>query len=297
LFKRLDAALRRRVVWIGGPVGVGKTTLVASYLSFRKLKPVWHRVDVRDGDPATFFHYLSAALAQRYPRKRSDLPPLTPEFMAGLPAFAHNFFERAFGRGSGRAVVVFDNFQDLPAESPLQQMLPDVLGVLPEHVSVLLLSRESPPPQFARLEAARAMQTLDGGDLALTLVEARAIARLHKTRKLGPAALERLHERIGGWTAGWILLLERLRADKSDVEDIPLTVRDKVFGYFATEVFEGTEPDVQALLLRCAVLPEISVANARALSGLANAKEILAGLERRNYFTTRAASAVSSAVS
>ena len=49
-------------VWVHGPPGSGKTTLVASYLQARKLRPIWLQVDADDGEPSTFFYFLSIAI-------------------------------------------------------------------------------------------------------------------------------------------------------------------------------------------------------------------------------------------
>src|SRR6478672_710139 len=71
LFRRLDAH-RGSATWICAPPGAGKTTLVASYLSSRKLKSLWYEIDAADADVATFFYYLGAAA----PRRRAALPLL-----------------------------------------------------------------------------------------------------------------------------------------------------------------------------------------------------------------------------
>jgi ATP/maltotriose-dependent transcriptional regulator MalT len=53
LFKLLDQSRERSVIWVTGPAGSGKTTLVASFLYSRKLPCLWYQVDAGDADPAT----------------------------------------------------------------------------------------------------------------------------------------------------------------------------------------------------------------------------------------------------
>jgi DNA-binding SARP family transcriptional activator len=58
-----------------------------------------------------------------------------------------------------------------------------------------------------------------------------------------------------------------------------------IFDYFAGEIFRKADPDAQAVLLQTAFLPRVTGAHAEELTGLPRAGEILAELERQNYFT------------
>jgi len=69
LFAQLDARATAPGVWIAGPLGMGKTTLVATYLEARGVPCVWLQLDSGDADPATFAHFLSAAAALIAPRR------------------------------------------------------------------------------------------------------------------------------------------------------------------------------------------------------------------------------------
>ena len=80
------------VVWVAGPAGAGKTTLVASYLNARQLPSIWYQVDSGDADLATFFYYMGLAGQTAAKRKRQILSLLTPEYLSDLPGFAHRFF-------------------------------------------------------------------------------------------------------------------------------------------------------------------------------------------------------------
>ena len=55
LFKLLDDARNKPVVWITAPPGAGKTTLISTYLEKKKLPCIWYQVDEGDGDIASFF--------------------------------------------------------------------------------------------------------------------------------------------------------------------------------------------------------------------------------------------------
>src|SRR4030042_1692429 len=98
LFTLLDRKRQRPVIWVSGPPGSGKTTLITSYLEARQIPCLWYQVDSGDADPATFFYYLSQAAKQAAPREKKTLPLLTREYLQGISTFATRHFENLFGR-------------------------------------------------------------------------------------------------------------------------------------------------------------------------------------------------------
>ena len=58
-----DAKTRSTGVYISGPPGSGKSTVVSTWLQARRILGIWYQVDQGDADLATFFDYLVRASA------------------------------------------------------------------------------------------------------------------------------------------------------------------------------------------------------------------------------------------
>ncbi len=273
LFERLETARERSVVWLAAAAGYGKTTLVASYLAARDVVPLWYQFDEGDRDPAAFFHYLDLA-ARRAGSDRS-LPVLRPEHLPGLAGFVRNAFRQLYAALGAPAALVFDNFQDLPPDAPLQTVLDVVFAEIPPGVSVLVISRREPPPILARLQANRRLMLLTGGELAFDRDETRELIACLGMSPLDESALARLQQRYHGWCAGIILALQRGLPD-DDSAALDAVPPDAVFDYLANEVFGHLPEAVQSVLLATALLPQVSAEGARTVSGRDDAAALLA---------------------
>ncbi len=284
LFQLLDQAREKPVVWISAPAGSGKTTLIASYLAYNKIRPLWYQIDVRDTDPAAFFSYLRQAVTKLAPRKRETLPRLTAEYALGLPAFTLNFFEQLFARLRPPAFLVFDNFQELPSGVALHGLMEILISVIPESSNVIFISRDEIPPEISRFRASRQIAVIEPSDLLFSADEAMQLGKEFVSAKLSKGELARLNERAGGWAAGLILLLENETTD-----DLPQNrqIDITVFNYFAAEIIRLVDRDTQKFLMCSALLPVMDAASASAMTGNPNAGTILQNLVRKNYFISR----------
>jgi len=284
LFRRLDGGRKRGIIWIQAPPGAGKTTLISSYLKARQLRCLWYQIDQHDADPATFFHYLGLAARKANPRQRRPLPALTPEYLPGLLVFARRYFEAVASRLRPPCMWVFDNFQELPENSPVHELLYDGFSIIPEGISPVIISRAEPPAALARLKIDRRVTVIDGTELALTRAEVLAIARTHRIA-LDRVKLDQLHDETGGWAAGLTLLIEARRTGWSQPLAFEGHTRGLLFDYFANEVFSGMDPATRHLLLSTAFLPKVTPVMAERLTGHPGARRVLDDLARRHYFT------------
>lgn len=288
LFERLDAGGDKSVTWISAPAGSGKTTLVASYLDSRQLPCLWYTCDERDADLATFFYYMGLAAKKAAPRHRTPLPLLTPEYLAGVPAFTRNYFEQLYRRLARYAhpsfTVVLDNYQEVPAVSPFHDMAAIGFSGIPAGVRVVVISRGELPAPLARLRADDKISLLTYSDIRFTLDEAQELVQ-GRQPELTRRQVADIYEKAEGWAAGMTLMLERgLRGD-APREAVATSGHDGVFDYFAEEIFNRAKREVQEFLLKTAVLPVVSVPLAEELAATDAAWRILDRLNRHNLFT------------
>jgi ATP/maltotriose-dependent transcriptional regulator MalT/DNA-binding SARP family transcriptional activator len=285
LFTELDRLCRRAVVAVIGPPGAGKTTLVASYLEARDLHAIWFQVDQGDSDAATFFYYLRLAVEEVAPDTVPPLQLLAPEYVADLAGFSRRFFRDLYARLQPSTVLVFDNFQDAPENTPFVTVMREALAEIPEHLNVVLCSRADPPPDFARFVANERMGILDWEQLRLSVEEVRKIVR--SRGMLDENALRELHARSDGWAAGVTLMLEHAKRTGELGFEHAAAARGTLFNYFAGEIFNRAAPDMQQLLLCTACTGRVTVRFARSITGNAQAADLLEELYRRHYFTYR----------
>jgi len=287
LFRALDEARQHPAVWVAGPPGAGKTTLVSTYVAQRRLRSIWYRVHDDDVDPATFFHYFGMAVEAAAPaRRRTALPHLTPEYLLNLPVFSRRYFEQVYQRLQAPCALVLDNYQEVSRDATLHEVMREVLECVPAGINVIVLSRAEPPPALAPLRARGTIAFLGAEELRLSAGECSDIARLRKVHIEAPA-LKQLYERTQGWTAGVVLALERKGPSDTAAVPPPEATPQVIFDYFAAEIFGRMEREAQALLLQAAFLPSMAAQRVVELAGAPTAERVLEELSRSNYFTLK----------
>lgn len=286
VFTELDEHLRRPLVWVVGPPGAGKTTLVASYLRARRRPVVWLRLDDRDGELSSFVHFLGLAARPLLP-PRVGLPVFTADVQLTPAVFLRRLFERLERHLPRRTVIVFDDYHRIPDHSPVHTLLAETLHDI-AGLPVVTISRTDPPPAYASLFTTGELAMLGPDRLLLAPDELRALVGLHHPSAGAPArrAWQSRARLAQGWLAGTTLLLREAPPDtrtRSPRDDTP----QAVFGLLAREALDRATDAHRRFLLLTSLLTEFTAGIADAVTGASFAATYLDALHRGRFFVER----------
>ncbi len=185
-------------------------------------------------------------------------------------------------------MIVFDNYQNLPQESPFHDILVAALSRVPDDIRVVIISRTEHPPAFTGMLADDRMRTIGWEEIRFAPDESDGMVRLHFPGREGGEDLAWMYERSRGWAAGLVLLAKAAKANALDPPSMSALAPEQVFDYFASELFDKrTDAATKEFLLKTAVLPRMTPPIAEKLTGNKEADRILSELNRRNYFTEK----------
>lgn len=286
LIARLNQGLHGKLTLISAPAGFGKTTLVTEWIAAGERPSAWLSLDEGDNDPARFLQYLVAALRTVAPEvdktaaaalQSPQLPPaqviLTP-LINEIVAVPDPF------------ILVLDDYHEVESP-PVDELLTFLLEHMPPPLHLVITTREDPTLPLARLRARAQLTELRAADLRFTVEETAVFLNQILGLNLSASAVAALEARTEGWIAGLQLAslsLQGHQAGTADFIDSFTGSHRFVLDYLIEEVLQQQPGDVQAFLLKTAVLNRLTGPLCDAVTGDDNSQGMLESLERANLF-------------
>ncbi|HKQ89476.1 MAG TPA: BTAD domain-containing putative transcriptional regulator [Blastocatellia bacterium] len=301
LVERLAANLSRAVTLVTANAGAGKTTLVSDFVRAHAPRFVWYQLDHTDADPAVFLSYIAYGIRQFVP----DFGQATLAYLRQSPAEVGQRPERAVDALLNEAldqieqplVIVLDDYHHLGSDSAVHTAVDRLLAYQPDVLHIIIVSREAPPLQLAKLRSQGALASIDRNDLLFTDEETQALFNQVFGLDVTAERLAEFRER----TQGWVMALQLIRQVSQrqpregvaapDLSEILSRSERDVFDYFAEEVFNFESTPTQELLLRLSLLERVELDICMRLYPDSGCSTILPSLVSRNVFITLAAHA------
>ncbi|MFO7911659.1 MAG: BTAD domain-containing putative transcriptional regulator [Desulfotignum sp.] len=285
LFNILSKSLGKNALWICGPAGSGKTTLVNSFIDTSDIACIWYDIDRTDTDIASFFYYMGKAWKKISADTSSPLPFFTQEFFPKISVFTNRFFNLFSQHVPRPLAIVLDNYQTAGEEARLHEVLCHAIDILQGKISIIICSRTEPSAAFARSRANRTLRVLNWHHLRFQKKEIKGVLRSITDITYPDALISDLHRKTDGWIAGLLLVLLKKEA-YDDIEPHLLIHQTptEIFDYLGSTIFDNLEPEIQTILVKLSYLSRISLNAARTLGGKL-ACRVLETLIRKNGFT------------
>jgi LuxR family maltose regulon positive regulatory protein len=306
LHQKLADGLTRRLTLVSAPPGFGKTTLVAEYLHSANRPYGWLLLDEGDNDPARFIAYLLAMLNQTHPGIGQDIQPIlgAPQMPSIEPLIASLINDLALAPEG--LVVVLDDYHTIRNEA-VHAATRLLVERLPQHVHLVLVTREDPPLPLPRMRARGELIEIRAADLRFSLEEASIYLLQSIGQVLSSQAIADLFTRTEGWIAGLQMAALAIQSlpnqwNEAGIETFIASFHGDdrfIMDYLLDEVFRRQPLELQDFLLRTSILDQMSASLCAAVLGtgeedgkesgvtelLADCQQTLEHLERANLFT------------
>ncbi|HXG64176.1 MAG TPA: BTAD domain-containing putative transcriptional regulator [Blastocatellia bacterium] len=301
LLARLRAALDLPATIVCADAGCGKTTLVADFTRSLDAPCVWYQLDPSDYDLAAFFAYLTHGLRQRHPRFGAALLGLLEEGGAAAAGagragqLVEVFVGEVGEHVEEKTVLVLDDYHHVGGSAAVAAAVDRLLAYLPDALHVVLTTRAMPNLAVTRLRSKGLVEVVDRRDLLFTPEEVHALFAETFGKPLPPEVVRRYHEKTDGWVTALQLIrqsLDRaqsLNHDHADDNHSRFTAALQqseldIFDFFAEEVLQFESDEDRQMLGRISLLERVDPAICEAALGIANPRDRLRALARRNVF-------------
>jgi LuxR family maltose regulon positive regulatory protein len=187
---------------------------------------------------------------------------------------------------AGELVIVIDDLEAVPSESPTHVSLFYAVDHLPARARIVAATRFDPPIRLGRRRGHRVVAEIRANELAFTAAESRALIVDRMGVTLSADDVELLVERTEGWPAGLGLagLWLRERNDSSASVRSFSGHERPVADYLAEEVLGVLDEESRSFLVRTSMLDRFSGRLCDAVLGAEGSARRLKALARSNLF-------------
>lgn len=289
---RLTHRINTPLTVIYAPSGFGKSTLLNDWKQTCGHPVAWLSLDDGDNDVVRFWYSVTMAL-------QTVNPELGREMLTYLSTGSPIQLSEVVSRLTNDIVhyqssyphfgLVLDDFHRI-RQTEIYDSVQAWIEHLPSNMQLIILGHTNPPLSLGHLRARGLLTELDANDLRFTLDEGVAYLRQYQQETLlAYNDLAKLVRHTEGWAAGLTLtaLAMGKQEDHRQFVDTFSGAHIYMREYFMEAVLQRSSPDVQAFLLKTAILKHLTGSLCDAVTGQSDGEQMLSRLWHENLFIVK----------
>ncbi|WP_067701200.1 serine/threonine-protein kinase [Nocardia jejuensis] len=292
LLEPLRAGGRRRLAVIHGPAGFGKSTLAAQWraeLADRGVPVAWIGIGSEDDNAVWLLAHIIAAIRGVRPEIGVGLEQVLEERPGeAVPYAVSTLIDEVHAGGVG-VVVIMEDWHRI-SDSGAQRVMESLLDNACHHLRFVITSRERAGLPLSRMQVADELVEIGSGQLLLTAEETRQILTERTGLELTAKQVEQIQTATDGWPAAIALAGLSLRSSDQEIDQLVARLSGNtksIREYLADNVLDALEPRMLDFLTAVAFPERVNASLAEALSGSADAADLLEQAEQRELFLHR----------
>jgi LuxR family maltose regulon positive regulatory protein len=256
LHARFGGETQAPLTLVAAPAGYGKSQAVARWISSLSTPAAWLSLDVTETELAEFLRYLVAAVRSLHPEACAETdallnaPTLAPlQVVAATLANDLDLIDEPF-------LFVLDDYYRIGPESDVHTVIDRLLRHPPRALRLVIVTRNEPPLDLARLRASGRLTEVVERDLRFTDQEAAALLEQVTGCAVDADTLRGLQDKLEGWAVG-LRLVALATHDIEELRSLPRKLRagiESLRAYLVQEVVAVQPVPLHDWILKTSIL-------------------------------------------
>lgn len=285
LLDKLENVKGKKLALVSAPAGYGKSTLIGQWIDQYSLKYSWYSLDKSDNDIVTFLKYTISGIQLSFSNFGLEAMRLLesnskPSYETIATYLINDFYEI-----KERFILVFDDYH-LIENKDINNLIYFLLGNLPVHVQVVLITRSDPSIRLARLRSQQLITDIRLADLCFTANNIYDLFMKGLNLDLTIEDAKNLEAKTEGWIAGLQLTALSLQG-KANIGDFVRSMKSDnryIVDYLIEEVLQQQSQEFRDFLLCTSILDQFNSPLCNFMLDISNSQDIIENLEKNNMF-------------
>lgn len=267
-------------IFIQGNPGQGKTTLAAQLVQETGQSSYWYQLDSKDNDPLlllrNFLICLEKNSSHPWPRDLTQLFDQQSLSIKDTQRITELVSEKLEVEESEIGLLVIEDLHYLHSCSPGWQVLMAIIKNKPQHLKVIMTSRQTLPSSVEPATPANKTLIINNKQLAFTLHETGSLFQNYCQTVINPGQIYQLHRATEGWPMG-LVLAERNWPEAAQDETRPGYLEHHIGEYIEQEVLQKLPLNWKKTLIKWSLPDILPEPLARELAATQNIRPLLLG--------------------